>query len=366
MSTMPTTGAGGRPNLSLGKKLLFLLIVLAFFLALCEGALHCIHRWKHGTWLWCVEDNFKVGYVDRIADRREYSLRRGFRDNEKGITVDEQGFRVTHPAAGADQPLLVCIGDSVPFGVGVRDDQTGPSHLARKLKQHGSPLGVLNAGVPSYNFRQAMDRFRFDVLPGRKPAIVTLQAANDVSLLSSFREDWNPDLTWANQRFNISSRGAHYSSIGYIAHRAFDANRHLESPRTVGKWPATPIVQEMQKNLREFLATCRERDIKVVVLPVDPFYYQTKNQDKNPSLPSWQVYETYIVNWTDCIDEFNAALRQELALHKDAWFFDTRPIFDATDRREMYVDYIHYSDKGNAIVADELLRFLESKGCLSK
>ena len=48
------------------------------------------------------------------------------------------------------------------------------------------------------------------------------------------------------------------------------------------------------------------------------------------------------------------------------YFFDARKHLDATDRRKLYADFIHYSADGNRLVADGLYEFMKEKGLLSQ
>src|SRR5438046_8839213 len=65
------------------------------------------------------------------------------------------------------------------------------------------PLAVINGGVESYNLQQSIEHFYRDALTHYQPVVVTLQAANDVALLLTYRESWTPDSTWAPYRLNI-------------------------------------------------------------------------------------------------------------------------------------------------------------------
>src|SRR5690349_14488159 len=100
------------------------LLAIAVALALCEAILQGYYRFQHDHWLWEMRNEYKVPYVFRTEDPREYVLRKGFSDKTLGLTVDSHGFRVTAPPPDLSQPIVVCLGDSVPFGAGVRDQET--------------------------------------------------------------------------------------------------------------------------------------------------------------------------------------------------------------------------------------------------
>jgi hypothetical protein len=123
-------------------------------------------------------------------------LRPNYTDPVNGITINALGFR--GPLLSKElHSLIVALGDSVPFGAGVRDDETYPAILDTLVGPAFSGMRVLNAGVSSYNIRQSFDRLQYDVLKHyeKQVRVVTLQAANDVSLLTWYRQAWTPEVT---------------------------------------------------------------------------------------------------------------------------------------------------------------------------
>ena len=125
-----------------------------------EGALQIHHRVRSGHWLWEQAGGFQVNYAARVPDRREYALRPGYHDAR--TSIDELGFRASppRPDLSAGGPVIAVMGDSVPFGYGVGDDETYPHFLGRLLETHHQPARVLNAGVPSSTSGRASTAMR--------------------------------------------------------------------------------------------------------------------------------------------------------------------------------------------------------------
>jgi hypothetical protein len=107
------------------------------------------------------------------------------------------------------------------FGWGVRDGETSPALLQQDLDNNGYHYFVLNAGVPSYNLRQSLDRWQLDVAPTYKCSVIVLNAANDVSLIDYYGSHWSPDLTWASERFGV--RAAQTSATVFLLDGRRDA-----------------------------------------------------------------------------------------------------------------------------------------------
>jgi lysophospholipase L1-like esterase len=69
-------------------------------------------------------------------------------------STDSDGFRRTVPEVESDKQILI-IGDSVPFGVGVNDENTAASQLQKMV---GNEFQIINGGVGGYSGHQAVLR----------------------------------------------------------------------------------------------------------------------------------------------------------------------------------------------------------------
>jgi hypothetical protein len=338
-------------------------------LALLEGSLQVAYRMSSGTWLW-KNTPFRIGYTKPIPDRREYALRESYQDAAAGLSIDAIGFRVTRPVPLPHQPLIICSGDSVPFGAGVPDEETYSSHLARILSARGVDVGVINAGVPSYNLRQSWDRVHLDVLPkyqSRPILVVTLEAANDISLLTYYGDDWSADKTWSKVRWAGTWAGPRFQRLAIVHYgaRSLAAFRpprsaHAEA-RTPGSLSASKtdaMLEHARQVLLAELTFFEGHSMAVVLLPIDPFYYQLKNQNQNQRLEGWQQYNQYVTEWDALIRRYNDVLREVSREFPNTYFFDSRVVMDAHDRNVLYLDYLHRSPIGNKILASALAEFL--------
>jgi lysophospholipase L1-like esterase len=110
------------------------------------------------------------------------------------VTVNAAGFRGAEirSVADAGYPRVLCLGDSMTFGVGVEDDETYPQQLQRLLALGSAARSpeVINAGVQRYFTYQEIDLLRRQV-GVLQPNVVTLAVyINDLALRPTDEEDY--------------------------------------------------------------------------------------------------------------------------------------------------------------------------------
>ena len=97
--------------------------------------------------------------------------------NRHELRTDDAGFRVTLPTSAAPRIILV-VGDSVGFGLGVPDADTLPSQLQ---KRWGAGIRVINACVPGADTTMNLARLRhlIDHPPGQLAGLIYVHCEND-------------------------------------------------------------------------------------------------------------------------------------------------------------------------------------------
>lgn len=353
------------------SKIIAIVIGIVFSVLLLEAGLQIYYRLTVHSWLWSY-NAFHVTFIDEVPDRRQYALRKGFSDSRLKTTINSHGMRapVDMPDPDRTAPVIVTLGDSKAFGSGVGDRESYAYVLNTILVSEGSPLQVVNAGVPSYNTRQSLDRFRIDVLPNYNVKLVILEAPfNDISLLTYYRENWDPDKTWADIRYRgykaplplIQTSAIVFYAVKILNSRADDSPAQRAKDVNYSKYPDREMIADLKSELDIFLADCDNRSIPVILLPIDPFYYQTANTEKNPSLPLWNQNQQYVDLWRDNVTHYDDLLAELGRAHRSVHFLDTRKILDAADRSDLFIDAIHYSVKGNLVVAQAINELLKKE-----
>ncbi len=356
------------------KKLLLLLVSILLMLLIGEVCLQLVYRFTMKSWLWQY-NAFHTTYMIPTDDRRQYTLRPGFADSQIGVTINGKGFRALSSLAEpeANTPIVALLGDSKAFGAGVRDEETYPFQLNQLLSENGRQIRAVNAGVSSYNTRQAIDRLTGDVVPNYRLSAVVFQAPfNDISLLTYYREQWNPDLTWANVRYAgftpplpVFQKFAAFYYVNRIVSQSAPTPEIRSRDDDYRQYPDEAMIANLRRELTEFIAVCHQKSIPVVLIPVDPFYYQTVNFEKNRTLPLWTNNSRYAELWKDLVTHYDDLLIDLSRTNDGVYFFDTRKMLDEEDRGKMYIDYIHYSPAGNRRVAQGLYDFMGKNNLLA-
>ena len=89
------------------------------------------------------------------------------------VDIDCQGFRANGPGENrGGSPVILALGDSFTFGLGVENHETWPARLETRLREGGCPAArVFNAGTISYGVFQEYDLL-LDHVARTKPTVV--------------------------------------------------------------------------------------------------------------------------------------------------------------------------------------------------
>jgi hypothetical protein len=353
------------------KKLSLVVFSTLITLILGEMVLQTAYRINNERWLW-QEDAFRVDYIAPTDDSRRYALRPDFYDKVQNMPINVWGERITtQPFTEEVGQVVVCLGDSVPFGAGIGNEVTYPTFLAETLSEQGYRYYVINAGVPSYNLKQSFEKLKIEVFSHVKPSdvqVITVQAANDISLLTYYRENWTPDLTWADVRFNITP--IPFSNFLAISHYL---SQWLSHPKgTMTDYDPGVMLSATRRLLMEEMENLKlENDkVSVILLPINPFYYQLENTDRNASLGRWERYgapHSGLVNsWDALIRDFNDVLMDVSNQWEHVYYLDVRYLMDQVEREGLYGDYIHLTEAGSRLQAEFVTQFMQENGMLTE
>lgn len=142
-----------------------------------------------------VFDPFGISYFPENARFREalileepigYRLRPGLEDRYHGVPVRINRLGLRDRDVEGKVPgeyRILAMGDSVPFGIGSRYEDSYPHQLDVLLNERhpGKHFRVINTGVPSYNTEQELIQLKTLGLSLQPDAVTLLFSANDIN-----------------------------------------------------------------------------------------------------------------------------------------------------------------------------------------
>ncbi len=139
-------------------------------------------------------------YTEIINDN-ELNLKKNFFTNKNKdweVFTDKNRLRVEEENFNHDlfsnNEKIVFIGDSVPFGFGVNYKDSIPGSFS----EYNLNLISINAAVPSYTFKQSVDKYIKEFKSIKKIKYIYLSNFNPLDLYLMFGAKWNEDINWSN------------------------------------------------------------------------------------------------------------------------------------------------------------------------
>lgn len=295
-------------------------------------------------------------FIYPVTDERFFTLKENYayttsktRSPETwSLETDERGFRVG-PSYTPDQKNIVFLGDSVPFGWDLANDETVPAKFSALLQsgQPEPPYGVINAAIPSYALYQAIQRYQHEIHGQLPVKYVILQTYDPVSQFERFGRGWNRNLNWYTQK---SATEPAFVFLKYSAlYWLFSAGRRVLTGQEMALDVHDELAIEQFKAeniaaLAELYASLQEDKASLILLPATV-----------PQAEKLQKRETRQV----AIATFNQLLQTYAASQPDVYFFDVESYLYQFDEAEVFLDKCcHLTKIGSALQAEFILEQL--------
>jgi hypothetical protein len=327
------------------KKAIFYAVMFMFVLLSGEAAAQLLRY----AWLPGVAETFQVRSFTRlVADARHVTAIPDSSDPNYGkgwgISTDAYGFRRGTQTTRPDCSNVIFIGDSVPFGYGVPDNASMPSKLFEHLQKANDPRCVINAAIPSYSLFQAVARFEREILGKFKVDVLYLQIFDPATQFARFGAEWQPEIDWTTESVLVKKKWEPVASVELVR----EALRHFDVLNSVDERSLTRYRLEIRRELERLHDMAVQADVKqLIVAPV--------------TVPS-SSYQRWRGAIRAAIDAINDELRQFAGRHEDTTFLDTIGLMKSYPENDMFVDKCcHLTERGNDLVAEQILRILNSK-----
>ncbi|MBF0355140.1 MAG: SGNH/GDSL hydrolase family protein [Alphaproteobacteria bacterium] len=344
------------------RLLLFSFALALLSLAFVEVFLHVVYFAKRGAPIWQTSRaEFAVrDFTELTEDERVFTARASI--EQSFISFDENRFRRGDNDYLHFPEQIVFLGDSVPFGMGARAEDSVPSALFRALHSGGnSRLGVINAALPSYSLRQSIARYRKEVAGRWATRAVILQVYDPATQFAMFGQSWSLDDNWANQNAKLSRikdkkeggvRSLFRFSSLYFLYRTIkpgkgDPRLHFRLRRD-DEASAARFSNEVRLELSGFLDELRKTGTYLFLLPI----VHVNEESLSPGLRLT----------TGLMNEIFAKFAAD---HPDVTFIDHRPALASHNKQDIFIDDAgHLTRLGAELQAGAILRALSSQRSL--
>jgi lysophospholipase L1-like esterase len=341
---------------SMIKSILFSVLIVFLFFVILEVSIRYlieektagredkIHYLVGPDTLWCYEPDQRVSQPSKGV---EYII------NSKGLRGPE------FPERKPDGEIrLLTIGDSVTFGHLVSEEETYPHYLQKYLEGSApdKSLRVINCGVNGYSTREELLFLRKKGINYDPDIVLFGFVLNDASIyarqyrLLTFKE--------------MLSRNRHPGRM----ERMFRFLSRLHFVRAITNILEEVIIQEdlideireKRNHLnREIMYLDSEEALRGLETTKNELGQISRLLDDHRIEMVFVVFPTkYQLEETIIPDEPQRIL-EEYCNEDDIRYLDLMPIFLNRDWNNLYIDNVHLSAEGNALVAEEIGRYLD-------
>ena len=291
------------------------------------------------------------------------------------VNVGKDGLRSTVPetteARNHSESFNIYIfGGSTIWGTGARDAYTIPSLIANRLAADGRNARVTNFGESGYVSTQEILELILQLRNGKRPDLVLFyHGANDT--FSAYQQS-TPGIPQNEfnrvAEFNLSSRQEVKRRTGALLADIAGALSTTRMLRAIagGNQKMTPAPEQYDASLPAEVAATYRSNIEIVRTLSQKygfeyrFYWQPtlfqkqhRTEYEQAELEKMEYIQAFFEDTSDAVQ----AMSKDPALSSD--FRDFSQLFSASPE-PIYIDWCHLGEVGNALIAKEILKDLET------
>lgn len=340
-------GMGVRRDLTLGKQVLFMIIIMIGLLLVGEVG---IRTWAYYFRTSYEQYNRQTGRLELVPNLH-YQTKGGheFRINSKGFVGPEFA---DVPPAGTTR--IMAVGDSCTFTLGLWE--IAYPAVAQRLLSTKIPSGqfeYVNAGVEGYNSHYALGRIKDEIIR-YKPRIVTLYVGwNDLMKQNPESQGGSGEPSLLAELFNDSYLVKAYKKFLFVNLRPLLIRPKVEADEQDRHAYDNYTPQPYERNLKEMIGLLRQHDIQIVLFTLPTVIERGLSAE---DLKARGVFFPYYAG-TYSIDRllslhaaYNHTIRN-VAQQLSVPIVDLDEEFNKLEKKHLFWDTMHPNEKGNAIIA---------------
>lgn len=266
------------------------------------------------------------------------------------VSTNQDGFRVTGITVKKPPGVLrvLCLGDSVTFGLDVSDDETYPYYLQKRLSSDypGREIQVINTGCPGYTIVQGLELLTRKGLCYEPDIIIAGFSHHEFQAASK------TDLQRISSPESVKrTKSLLYRSAFYLMLRRIitPSSEYIGTPRDVevaeGKAVMRVPVDDYKKALQELIDIAARKKIALIFINLP-----------NPGVVLRQQEDEHHVVLNDSVEKnesYFIDLHVELLLYKQNYEYT------------LMQDLVHPNPCGNKVVADIIANYLKVENIIA-
>lgn len=338
------------------KQIVFISIIVMSFLLLAEGAIR--------TWALYFRTSYEQ--YNRATGRLELVPNLRYRDDlGREFLINSRGFVGPDfdevPSPGTLR--IIAVGDSCTFTLGLW--QIGYPSVAEALlngSQSTKKFEYINAGVEGYNSDFALSRIKEEIIRYR-PYLVSIYIGwNDLMKQSPESQVETGEPSVLAQLINESYLVKAYKKIIFVYLRPVLFQPKLVPDEVDRHAYDNYVPQRYERNIREMVKVLRNNGIRAVLLTLptvlEPGLTAADLKARGVFFPYYAG--TFSVERLLSLHAaYNRTIRR-VAAEEGVSLVDLDKEFDGLDKRHLFWDTMHPSDKGNAVIASHLAQEIAS------
>jgi lysophospholipase L1-like esterase len=248
---------------------------------------------------------------------------------------------------GPNDFRVLCLGDSITFGWGVRYEEAYPTLLAEMLReaQPGREIHVLNPACSGYSAHQGVELLRRRGLKYRPDVVTIWFGMNDATVWDGMTD---AEHTRLFVREHFLTRSASYRLLSYALRRGEQENVKRRRQQTRARLPRMPL-DDYRDRLREMAELARASEIA----PGRGAHAVFIQGCYRGQLRAGRKREGHFV-----LDDYQKAVA-EVARRLEAPMLSVcDALYDAGADQEVFLDRGHLDPQGLRIVAHRLFALL--------
>ena len=271
------------------------------------------------------------------------------------ISINSLGLRGREIGEKGSAFRIVVLGESTTFGFTVKPDgRPWPELLEEIVRERigwERPVEVINAGVPSYDLQQNVQRLTKDILPLDPDLIVSYHGYNGFKLLaeSYSRSPGSPPPSYKPRPVRLLA-GIEYR-LKMLQYRWREHAKAL----SVSSVFANPMQTDYAKAYRQLIGIARTHRIPLALAT----FSMAVNRRSDPGTVEFYRPGFPLVQWEIGANTIHTLIVKTLAReHPEVCMVDTRPHLDGVDRR--FIDLVHLTQEGRQQLAENMFAGLRS------